>query len=54
MERYRDAQPSVEDVKNHYNVRAVAKGRVAMVQQNLSVHIEIVDTGDMSVIFARK
>ena len=54
LERYRDVQPSVEEVKRHYNVRAVAKGRVAMVQQNLSVHIEIVNTRDQSVIFANQ
>lgn len=54
LERYGDTQPSVEDVKRHYNVRAVAKGKVAVVMQNLSVHIEIVDTQDQSVIFANR
>jgi len=54
LERYQDTQPSVEEVKRHYNVRAVAKGKVAVVQQDLSVHIEIVDTRDQSVIFANQ
>jgi len=54
MERYRDTQPSVPEVKRHYNVRAVAKGKVAVVRQDLSVHIEIVDTHDQSVIFANQ
>ncbi len=54
MERYGASQPSVEDVKRHYDVRAVAKGKVDVVQQNLSVHIEIVDTRDQSVIFANQ
>jgi serine/threonine protein kinase/Tfp pilus assembly protein PilF len=54
LERYRDAQPSVEDVKRHYDVRAVAKGRVSVVRQNISVHVEIVDTRNQSVIFANQ
>ncbi len=54
LERYGASQPSVEDVKRHYNVRAVAKGKVAVVGQSLSVHIEIVDTRDQSVIFANQ
>jgi serine/threonine protein kinase/tetratricopeptide (TPR) repeat protein len=54
LERYRDVQPSVDEVKRHYNVRAVAKGRVAMVRQDLTVHLEIVDTRDQSVIFANQ
>jgi len=54
LERYGESQPSVDDVKRHYGVRAVAKGRVAVSQQNLSVHIEIVDTRDQTVLFANR
>jgi len=54
LERYGTSQPSVEEVRRHYNVRAVAKGKVAVVQQSLSVHIEIIDTRDQSVIFANQ
>jgi serine/threonine protein kinase/tetratricopeptide (TPR) repeat protein len=54
LERYGESQPSVDDVKRHYGVRAVAKGRVSVSQQNLSVHIEIVDTRDQTVLFANR
>jgi tetratricopeptide (TPR) repeat protein len=54
LERYGDTQPSVEEVKRQYNVRAVAKGKVALVQEDLSVHVEIVDTRNQGVIFAHQ
>ncbi len=54
LERYKDVQPSVEDVKRHYNVSAVAKGKISTVQEGLTVHIEIIDTDDKSVLFAKR
>jgi serine/threonine protein kinase/tetratricopeptide (TPR) repeat protein len=54
LERYKNDQPTVDEVRRDYRVRAVAKGKVEVVKKSLSVHIEIVDTEDNSIIFARK